>query len=70
MSSKIDDSIKKAEEILSSHIKDVPYAALSLSLKSRGYDIGFWSNEERLKILKKYGIRVFSTSELAKELGL
>ena len=62
--------LSKAEEILSLHTKDVPYAALSLSLKSRGYDIGLWSNEERLKILKKYGIKVFSTSELAKELGL
>ena len=62
--------ISKAKEILAPHIKDVPYAALSLSFKSKGYEIALWSNEERLRILEKYGIKVYSTSKLLKELGL
>jgi len=53
-----------AEKILSPHLKDVPYVALSLSFKSKGYKIGFWSNEKRFKKLEKYGIEVFSTSDL------
>jgi len=65
-----EESISKAEEILSSHTKDVPYAALSLSLKGKGHEIALWSNEERLKVLEKHGIRVYSTSELLKEIGL
>ena len=64
------ESIPKAEEILSSHIKDAPYAALSLSLKKRWHEIALWSNEEKLKVLEKYGVKVYSTSELLKELGL
>lgn len=53
-----------AEKILSSHLKDVPYVGLSLSFKSKGHEIGFWSNERRLKKIEKYGIKVFSTSGL------
>ncbi len=53
-----------AEKILSPHLKDVPYLALSLSFKSNGHEIGLWSNEKRLKKLEKYAIKVFSTSEL------
>ena len=53
-----------AEEILSSHLRDVPYVALSLSFKGKGHEIGLWSNEKRLKKSEKYGIKVFSTSEL------
>lgn len=53
-----------AEEIVYPHLKDVPYVALSLSFKSKGYDIALWSNEKRLKKLEKHGIKVFSTSEL------
>lgn len=60
----------KAEEILGQHIKDIPYAALSLSFKAKGQEISLWSNEKRLKILEKYGIKVYSTSELLKELDL
>lgn len=55
----------KAAEILSAHIKDVPYCALSLWFKNNGFDIGIWSNETRLKVLEKHGIKVFSTKELA-----
>lgn len=62
--------LSKAEEIVSLHIKDAPYIALALSFKSKGYEINIWSNEKRLKILEKYGIMVFSTSKLVKELGL
>ena len=62
--------IPKAEEILSPHIKDVPYAALALSLKSRKYEIGLWSNEKRLKVLVKFGMKVFSIPELMRELDL
>ncbi|HID20552.1 MAG TPA: hypothetical protein EYP28_06425 [Methanophagales archaeon] len=57
-------SLSMAEEILSSHLKDVPYVALSLSFKGKGHEIGLWSNEKRLKKLEKYGIKVVSTSEL------
>ena len=64
------DSKTKAQEVLSKHIKDVPYVALSLAFKSKGYKISLWSNEDRLKALEKYGIRVFNTSDLLKELGL
>ena len=64
------DSESKAEDILSKHIKDIPYVALCLSFKNKGYKICIWSNEERLKALEKYGIKVYSTSELLKELGL
>ena len=57
--------VSTAEKILSLHLKDVPYVALSLSFKSAGYEIGLWSNEKRLKKkLEKYGIKVFSTSDL------
>jgi predicted nucleic acid-binding protein len=57
--------VPTAENILSPHLKDVPYAALSLFFKSNGHEIGFWSNEKRLKKkLEKYGINVFSTSDL------
>lgn len=60
----------KATEILSPHIKDVPYCALSLWLKDRGSDISLWSNENRLKALERCGIRVFTTEKLTEFLGL
>ena len=56
--------VSMAEKILSPHLKDVPYCALSLSFRSKGHEIGFWSNEKRLKKLEKYEIKVFSTSDL------
>jgi predicted nucleic acid-binding protein len=58
------ESLPMAEKILFPHLKDVPYVALSLSFKSKGYEIGLWSNEKRLKKLEKHGIKVFSTFEL------
>ena len=57
-------SLSMAEKILSSHLKDVPYVALSLFFKSKGHEIGLWSNEKRLKKIEKYGIKAFSTSDL------
>ena len=57
-------SLAMAEEILSPHLKDVPYVALSLFFKDEGHEIGLWSNEKRLKKVKKYGIKKFSTSDL------
>lgn len=65
-----EEFMPKAEKILLGHTKDVPYVALSLAFKSKGSEIALWSNEERLKILEKYGIKVFRTSDLLKELGL
>lgn len=62
------DFLSKAEKTLSQHIKDVPYAALSFSFRERGYEIGIWSNEKRLKVLERYGIKIFSTSDLKKQL--
>lgn len=59
-----------AVKILSSHIKDVPYAALSLSLKNSGLPIGLWSNENRLKVLERYGIKVYKTKRLLELFGL
>ena len=64
------NSKSKAEEMLSKHIKDTPYVALCLSFKNNGYKVSLWSNEEKLKILERFGIKVFSTSELLKELDL
>ena len=32
--------------------------------KGEGHEIGLWSNEKRLKKVKKYGIKKFTTSEL------
>jgi predicted nucleic acid-binding protein len=45
------EALAMAEEILAPHLKDVPYVALSLSFKSKGHEIGLWSNEKRLKKL-------------------
>ena len=59
-----EESLSKAEKILSPHLKDIPYVALSLSFKDKGHEIGLWSIEKRLKKLEKYGIKVFTTSEL------
>jgi len=55
-------SLSMAEKILSSYLKDVPYVALSLFFKSKGHEIGLWSNEKRLKKIEKYGIKAFSTN--------
>ena len=49
--------IKKAQELLPQHPKDVPYFALALSL-----DCAIWSNEKRLK--QQSCITVVSTDEL------
>ena len=59
-----ESSLAMAERILDPHLKDVPYVALSLFFKGEGHEIGLWSNEKRLKKVKKYGIKKFSTSEL------
>jgi predicted nucleic acid-binding protein len=64
------DSKPKAREILFEHVKDVPYVALSLAFKSKGYDVGIWSMEKRLRAVEKHGIKVYSTSELLKMLAL
>lgn len=59
----------KADKILSPHIKDVPYIALSLWFKDKGVEISFWSNETRLKVVEEHGIKVFSTKELVEFLS-
>ncbi|HAB51147.1 MAG TPA: hypothetical protein DCE80_03060 [Ignavibacteriales bacterium] len=59
----------KASKILSSHIKDAPYAALVFWFKSKGYETGLWSNEKRLGILERYGVKVHTTNELLKLFG-
>lgn len=59
----------EAVKILSPHIKDVPYIALALSLKNSGLQIGLWSNENRLKVLEKYGVRVYNTTRLLELFG-
>ena len=58
------ETMSQAEKILSPHLKDVPYIALSLFFKSKGHEIGLWSNEKRFKKLEKYGIKVFLTFKL------
>ena len=63
-------SLSMAGKILSPHLKDVPYIALSLSFKGKGHEIGLWSNEKRLKKIEKYGIKAFSTSDLISLLSL
>jgi len=60
----------RAKDALSENIKDVPYAALSFWFKDRGDKISLWSNDKGLKVLEKYGVKVFSSQELIKELGL
>jgi len=62
------DFLPRAEEILSSHKKDVPYAALSLYFKSKGYEVVLWTQEKKLKDLEEHGIRVLSISELLENL--
>lgn len=54
---------KPEAENISPHTKDVPFFALALKL-----DAGIWSNEPRLK--KQSKVKVYTTSELLKELGL
>ena len=62
------DFLPRAEEILSSHKKDIPYTALSLYFKSRGYEVVLWTQEKKLKMLEKQGIRVLSISKLLENL--
>ena len=59
-----------AKEALPENIKDIPYAALSFWFKDRGDEISIWSNDRGLKVLEKYGVKVFNTEELIKKLGL
>ncbi|MBN2014477.1 MAG: hypothetical protein JW778_04800 [Candidatus Altiarchaeota archaeon] len=63
---KFKDFSSKAADILSSHVKDVPYTALCFWFKSSELSVGLWSKERRLKALEKYGIKVYTTEELLK----
>lgn len=56
------DSIPESK-IISPHSKDIEYFALALSL-----NCALWSDEKAFK--KQLKVKVFSTSELLKELGL
>jgi len=61
--------LSKAKEI--SPANDFPYVALSMHFKSRGYEVGIWSNDTGLKkAMEKHGIEVFPTHLLLKRLGL
>ena len=61
--------LSKAKEI--SPANDFPYVALSMHFKSRGYEVGIWSNDKGLKeAMEKHGIEVFPTHLLLKRLGL
>jgi predicted nucleic acid-binding protein len=61
--------LPKAKDI--SPVNDFPYVALSMHFKSRGYEVGIWSNDKGLrKAMEKQGIEVFSTHLLLKRLGL
>lgn len=63
------DFLPKAKEI--SPTNDFPYVALSLYFKSRGYEVGIWSNDKGLKeAAEKQGITVFPSHLLLKRLGL
>ena len=57
------DCKAEASKLLKDHPKDIPYFALALKLKS-----AIWSNEKRFKRQSK--VKVYTTSELLKELGL
>ena len=61
--------LPRAKEVLSENIKDIPYAALSFWFKDRGDKISVWSNDRGLKVLERYGIKVFSTTELVELLS-
>ena len=62
--------LPEADEILSRHIKDSPYAALCLWFKKSGFTVGLWSNEKRLRVLGQQGIKVYNTKELVELLKL
>ena len=60
--SEYDKFLPEAKD-LSPHAKDIPYFALALSL-----NCAIWSDEKAFK--KQSKVKVYSTSELLKELGL
>ena len=55
--------LEKAEKLLPLHTKDAAYLALALKL-----NCPLWSEEKRLK--KQSKVKVYSTSELMREVGL
>ena len=49
---------------ISPHLKDVPFVALVLWFKDKGYETALWSIESRLKELEKHEVKVYTTGEL------
>jgi len=60
----------EAKNLLSPHLKDVPYVALSLFFRENGYNIALWTNEIRLKKLKNHNITIYTTTDLLELLKL
>jgi predicted nucleic acid-binding protein len=60
---KYEERLKEAEGLLPEHRKNVPYLALALKL-----DCPIWSGDKRLT--RQTRVRVFSTKEMIKLLGL